>query len=120
MNTKASTALTMAFQGKWRIVEMDLWDMDAINLVGSAFAEITGDEGEMRFIDVSAWLDIRYDTRDGMPIAEFSWEGVDAGDPRSGRGWFMQGTSERLVGHFFFHDGDDSGFACEPLVNRLG
>ena len=36
---------------------------------------------------VRAWLDVRYGARDGVPIAEFSWEGVDEGDRRSGRGW---------------------------------
>ena len=47
--------------------------------------EIRGEEGQMRFIAVTAWLDIRYAARAGGPITEFSWEGVDEGDPsRSG------------------------------------
>jgi hypothetical protein len=68
----------------------------------------------MRFIAVRAWLDVRYDTRDGIPIAGFSWEGVDEGDQRSGRGWAMSATNGGLVGHFFFHNGDDSSFTCGP------
>jgi hypothetical protein len=59
-------------------------------------------------------LDIRYEARVGSPIAEFSWEGVDEGDQRSGRGWLAPGTAGRLVGHLYFHMGDDSGFVCEP------
>ena len=39
-----------------------------------------GARGQMRFIAVPAWLDIRYDARAGGPIAEFSWEGIDEGD----------------------------------------
>ncbi|MEM7529671.1 MAG: hypothetical protein AAF416_18715 [Pseudomonadota bacterium] len=47
-------------------------------------------------------------------MAEFSWEGVDEGDQRSDRGWIEPGTAGRLVGHLYFHMGDDSGFVCEP------
>ena len=42
---------------------------------------------KMRFIAVRAWLGVRYRSPDGVPIAEFSWEGIDEGDQRSGRGW---------------------------------
>jgi hypothetical protein len=49
----------------------------------------------------------------GAACAEFSWEGYDDNDPASGRGWVVVGTADRLVGHFYIHDGDDSGFVCE-------
>ena len=49
--------------------------------------------------------------RDGSACAEFSWEGQD--DPACGRGWAMIGSAEKLVGHFYIHNGDDSGFVCE-------
>jgi hypothetical protein len=109
------SVLSVPFQGRWRIAEMDLWDDETLDLVAPAVLEIRGDKGEMRFIAVVAWLDIRYDARVGAPIAEFSWEGVDEDDPCSGRGWVAPGTAGRLVGHVFFHNGDDSGFVCEPL-----
>ncbi len=57
--------------------------------------------GEMHFVAVVAWLDVRCGARSGSPIAELSWEGVDEGDQRSGRGWAEVGTAGRLVGHFF-------------------
>ena len=114
MARKKSPLLAAPFQGKWRIAEMDLWDEEAVNLVGEAFISIKGQDREMRFIAVTAWLDIRYDARSGEPIAEFSWEGVDEGDQCSGRGRLDPGTAGRLVGHNFFHNGDDSGFVCEP------
>lgn len=114
MAKKKSPLLAAPFQGKWRIAEMDLWDDEAVDLVDQAFINIKGQDGEMRFIAVTAWLDVRYETRGGEPLAEFSWEGVDEGDQRCGRGWLVQGTAGRLVGHFFFHNGDDSGFVCEP------
>lgn len=114
MARKNISTLALMFKGRWPIAEMDLWDKDAIDLVVPGFIAFNGEEGEMRFIAVRAWLDVRYGTRDGSPIAEFSWEGLDEGDQRSGRGWVMLGPGGGLVGHVFFHSGDDSGFACHP------
>jgi hypothetical protein len=111
---RRTPALAAPFQGRWRVAEMDLWDRAALDLVAPAFLEIKGSDGEMRFIAVTAWLDLRYGARGGETLAEFSWEGMDEGDPRSGRGWLAPGTAGRLVGGFFFHNGDDSGFVCEP------
>lgn len=109
-----ANVLDAPFQGRWRIAEMELWANDALDLVEPAFINIAGQEGEMRFIAVRAWLDIRYTAYGGDPRAEFSWEGVDEGDQRSGRGWLETGTAGRLVGHIYFHMGDDSALVCEP------
>ena len=68
----------------------------------------------MDFIAVQASLDIRYAATADGPIAEFSWEGVDEGDQRSGRGRVARGTAGQLVGHLYFHMGDESAFVCEP------
>lgn len=75
-------AFAKAFAGRWRLVEMDTWDND--------------------------FLDVRYGARDGAACAEFSWQGFDENDPACGRGWVTLGTAGRLVGHFFIHNGDDS------------
>lgn len=93
---------------------MDLRDQDALGRVAPAFLEIDGSEGEMRFIAVRAWLDIRYTARAGGSVAGFSWERVDEGDQRSDRGWIEPGTAGRPVGHLYFHMGDGSGFVSEP------
>jgi hypothetical protein len=114
MARKQVPALALAFKGRWRIVAMDLWDKDAIDLVEPGFITFNGEEGEMRFIAVRAWLDVRYRSRDGVPIAEFSWQGIDEADQRSGRGWATPADKGGLHGHIFFHNGDDSGFTCEP------
>jgi len=114
MVRKQVPASALAFKGRWRIVAMDLWDKDAIDLVEPGFIAFNGEEGEMRFIAVRAWLDVRYSSRDGIPIAEFSWEGIDEGDQRCGRGWVTPTDTGGLLGHIFFHNGDDSGLACEP------
>ena len=97
--------------GSWRIVEMDLWDRETIDLVGPAFIELNADgTGRFRFIAVEGYLDCRYAERGDLPKVEFTWEGHDEGDHASGRGWAQLETDGSLRGHIFFHAGDDSGF----------
>jgi hypothetical protein len=114
MAPKKAPSLASAFKGRWRIEAMDLWDSDAIDLIEPGFIAFNGEDGEMRFIAVRAWLDVRYSTHDNAPVAEFSWEGVDEGDQRSGRGRAMLKSDGSLAGHIFFHNGDDSAFTCGP------
>jgi hypothetical protein len=103
----------MKLDGRWRIVEMDLWDQDAIDLVGPAFIDFgPRGMGSFRFIVVEGEIDYRRTLRDGRQGFEFSWEGTDDGDHVSGRGWVME-DNELLVGHIYFHLGDDSGFRAE-------
>lgn len=65
----------MGLKGRWRIVEMGLWDEDAIDLLGPAFIEIAPNgQGSFRFIVVEGWMDVRDVERDGRPGIEFSWE----------------------------------------------
>jgi hypothetical protein len=46
--------------GRWRIIEMDLWDRDAIELVGPGFLEFKPDgTGSFGFIAVEGWMDLR-------------------------------------------------------------
>lgn len=114
MARRKSLALAAPFQGKWRIVEMDVWDDEAKDLLGSAFIAFAGRQGQLRFVALTASLDVRYEARCGGPLAEFSWQGDDDGEPCSGRGWASPGTAGRLVGHVYRHGGDESGFVCEP------
>ena len=103
-----------AFAGRWRIVEMDNWDSDFLDLVEEAHLTFAGkSDGEIAFGALKGFLDVRYGARDGSACAEFSWEGHDEDDPACGRGWAIIGTTGRLVGHFYIHNGDDSGFVCE-------
>jgi hypothetical protein len=107
-------ALAKAFAGRWRIVEMDTWDNEFLDLVEEAhitFEGISG--GEIAFGALQGTLDVRYVSRNGSACAEFSWEGHDENDPVSGRGWATLGIAGRLVGHIYIHNGDESGFVCE-------
>jgi hypothetical protein len=55
------------------------------------------------------WREVQ---RDGLPGAEFSWEGSDEGDQASGRGWGVIEEDGSLRGRIFFHLGDDSSFTA--------
>ena len=97
--------------GRWRIVEMQLWDADAIDLVAPAFIEFGADlRGRFGFVVVDGWMDCRAVKRSGRAGVEFSWEGIDEGDDVSGRGWAVVANDGVLDGRIFFHNGDDSGF----------
>jgi len=102
------------FQGRWRIAETDLWDDESLDLVEPAGITIDGEGGDLQLAAMDATLDIRYDARNGAPIAEFTFAGFDEDEQVTGRGWLQPGTAGRLVGHLYFHRGDDSGFVCEP------
>jgi len=105
----------MSITGKWRITEMDLWDREAIDLVGPAFIEFGGQGGRFRFIAVEGWMNCRHKERSGPPYVEFTWDGNDECDPASGRGWAKLGKDGRLNGRIYIHDGDDSGFRAVPF-----
>ncbi len=104
--------------GRWRIDDSDLWDRDALDLVGAAYVEFREDQtGSFRFIAVEGWLDYRPAEIDGRPGVEFTFEGTDEGDPVSGRGWAAQVESDELQLHIFFHMGDDSAFRARPFAS---
>jgi hypothetical protein len=105
--------------GTWRIVHMDLWDRDAIELLGPAFIELRVDgTGSFRFIAVAGDLDCRYDERRHEARAEFTWEGDDDGSRVSGRGSAEIEPDGSLSGRIFFHLGDDSTFRAVGEANR--
>ncbi len=101
--------------GKWRITEMDLWDQEAMDLLGPACIEFKGQGGQFRFIAVDGWMDCRHGQRNGRPYVDFTWDGNDECDPASGRGWVKLQKDGSLTGHIYFHQGDDSGFKAIPV-----
>lgn len=107
--------------GRWRIVEMELWDAETIHLVGPAFIEFGPDtSGSFQFVAVDGWMDVRPTAKEEQGGVEFSWEGDDESDPTSGRGWATLAADGSLVGRIFIHLGDDSAFRAvrEPDVKR--
>ncbi|AMY08824.1 hypothetical protein LuPra_02030 [Luteitalea pratensis] len=109
---------TNIFLGNWRIVETELWDLDALDVFTPARLSLSAKhEGQLAFIAVEAQLDYRVVVRDGLPAIEFSFEGFDEGDQVMGRGWAVL-EGERLRGRLFFHHGDDSSFVAEREQTR--
>ncbi len=107
-------AFAKAFAGRWRIVEMDNWDNDALDLGEEAHLIFQGTaDGEIAFVSLKGFLDVRYGARSASACAEFSREGQDANDAACGRGWAALGSAGRLVGHIYTHNAADSGFVGE-------
>jgi hypothetical protein len=103
-------------RGRWRIVQMDLWDPEDLDLVEPAFIEFEADQtGRFGFIAVSALIDYRPATIEGRPGAEFSFQGTDEGDEVTGRGWAALRGDDIVEGRIYFHMGDDSGFRAIPV-----
>jgi hypothetical protein len=97
--------------GRWRIVEMDVWDKEDLDLLTPGFIEFGPDHGgSLGFIAVQGGIDWRESARHGRSGLEFSWEGFDESDPVTGRGWAVLENDGSLRGHIYFHFGDDSGF----------
>ncbi len=98
------------FRGTWRIVTMEVWDKDYLDIEVPAYITFAADQmGEFQFGTVRGWIDYRMTERDGRPSVEFSWEGESEGDASCGRGWAVF-DGAKLSGRFFIHRGDDSSF----------
>jgi hypothetical protein len=54
---------------------MDLWDNDGLDRGEEAHLTFDGAKGEIVFVAVKGFLDVRYESRDGQVCAEFSWQG---------------------------------------------
>lgn len=109
----------MRLVGRWRIVEMELWAQEDVDLVGPAFVDLGRDGmGSFAFIAVEGQLDCRDAPRGQRPGVEFSWEGRDDCDSASGRGWAVLADNGSLDGRIYFHLGDDSGFRAERATSE--
>jgi hypothetical protein len=104
--------LAAPFIGSWRLTSTDVWGTETIHMMGPARIEFDGTRsGSLRFIAVIADLDCRFSEREGRPFVEFSFDGIDDGSRRGGRGWaHLEG--DILAGRIFFHRGDESAFSA--------
>ena len=110
----------MSIAGRWRIVEMDLWERETLDLGAPAFDELPPQQtGSLAFVAVEGSVDWRPVRRDGRPGAEVTWDGFDDDDPASGRGWAVLRDGS-LSGHIYLHLGDDSGFKAVRAGDELG
>jgi hypothetical protein len=101
------------YVGTWRIIEMEQGDQDFIDLVVPGYITFREDHlGEFQFGAVHGDLDYRLEPHHDTERLAFSWEGEDAMDPVSGRGWAIIEDGQ-LQGRLYFHEGDESGCTVE-------
>src|SRR3972149_8597226 len=101
------------YVGKWRIIHMDQWDQDFVDLVVPGYVTIKKDGlGSFQFGAVQGEIDCRIERQFDGEVLSFTWEGEDECDPASGRGWARVDRNE-MTGQIFFHLGDDSGFKAQ-------
>jgi len=96
--------------GTWRLVEMEQWDKEFIDLVEPGFISFEKrGRGEMRFGAVNLELDWETDD-DGK--TSFTFMGFDEMDEVAGQGW-AKTLEAKLVGQIKFHQGDKSKFVAK-------
>jgi len=95
----------MNINGRYEIVDMELWSKEDIDLTEKGYFHIDGRGGSFHFICVDGDMNIKK-IKDKYV---FSWEGNDECDPACGHGEFMY-ENDILIGRIYFHGGDDSSF----------
>ena len=103
-------APSVPFKGKWRIVQMDLWNKAYLDMLGPAHITFqTKGQGEFAFGCVQATMACDYATQ----TVFFTWEGCDEMDPVHGEGSAEITDDGFLEGEIAFHNGDESGFKAQ-------
>jgi hypothetical protein len=101
------------YLGTWRILEMEQWDQEYIDMVVPGYISFGEHHaGTFQFGVVEGSLDYRIEPYGEGERLEFTWEGSDEMDPVSGRGWAMIEAGQ-LHGKLYFHQGDESEFVAE-------
>lgn len=98
-------------EGRW-IVETELWDREALDLVVPAYIRFDRKGlGEMQLIAIGASIDYRVEQREDASVLELSWSGFDEMDATSGRVW-ARIDGDTMRGKLFIHQGDESTFVA--------
>lgn len=96
--------------GKWRIVAMDLWDADYIDLCGPGHVQFDRDGGHMAFGAVQIGLDVHH----GAESVHFTFSGHDEMTEVSGDGDADLEPDGSVAGEIRFHMGDEATFTARP------
>ncbi|MBM4270073.1 MAG: hypothetical protein FJ144_26305 [Deltaproteobacteria bacterium] len=111
--------LEKAILGRWSIVETEMWDREALDLVAPAHITFERDGlGQMELVAVRASIDYRVADRAGTRVIELSWAGFDEMDPVSGRAW-AEPDGDSIRGKIFIHRGDESEFVAKRSRRRM-
>jgi hypothetical protein len=104
---------TNPFSGRWHIVSMAVWSSDAINAERQGFIEF--DEkfrGDFQFCYVTGRIKCRLTKREGEPVIDWTWKGMDEMDPAHGTGWAAL-KGDELHGEIAIERGDKSSFVAK-------
>jgi hypothetical protein len=100
------------FLGRWDVASVTTLGREDRYAEAGAYIEFEADGlGRFQLGDVEGDVDYREVARDGKPAVEFSWEGGDATDLLSGRGWALF-EGDRLAGRMMIHLGEESEFTA--------
>jgi len=102
--------MTHPLAGKWRIVEMELWDREFIDLIGPGYIAFDDEgSGDFAFGAVTGTLDCGY----AKASIHFTWEGNDEMDEAAGDGWAELQDDGLISGEIGFQHGDESSFIAK-------
>jgi len=105
---------SMDLVGRWRLTSMSNWDNDFMDAESPALIVFKkGGAGRFHFGYVTCEFDWRPEQRQSRAGAAFTFDGNDEMDPTQGRGWAVVQPGGTLLGHLYFHRGDDSSFLAE-------
>jgi hypothetical protein len=106
----------MSIGGIYKIVEMEHWDKDIIDLLEPGYISIKGKKGNLRFMSVDAQMDIKKNKDRYL----FTWDSNDESSSVSGYGNFTC-SGDTLTGRIYIHDSADSSFVAVKTsqVNRF-
>ena len=97
---------------------MSNWDQDCVDMDGPAHITFgPGRAGSFQFGLVRGQMDCK-PAEQGARI-DFTWHGFDEGTEQLGRG-HERISGDELLGHLYFHLGDDSSFRAtrKPMARR--
>lgn len=95
------------FVGKWRIVKMETWTQDFVDLEEPGYFEFSEDGlGAFVIGSIKGALDVQVSEKDSL--LEYSWLGGSQGHTLSGRGNFLFALPDEGEGTFFIHTGGQS------------
>lgn len=97
-----------AVLGRWRIVEIEGWTADYIDMLGAGHIQFDPDGGQIEFGAVQIALECWY----GQAGAHFNFHGSDEATEVSGDGDAEIEVDGTLQGEIRFHNGDDMPFTA--------
>ncbi len=101
----------MSMQGQWRIIEMEVWDKDFLDLMGPARITIDArGQGEFSFGCVNGAFSAL--GVENSPVSR--WTGKDGMDEASGEISIDPEPDGSLTGEICLDDGDESEFRAVP------